>query len=238
MRLDQFISQATDFSRSDAKRLIRQQSVSIDGLTATNPATHIKAEQLVALDGKKLSAAPKRYYMLNKPKGYICATADAQHPLVLDLITVALQKDKLQIAGRLDIDTTGLVLITDDGHWNHALTSPSRQCTKVYRVRTEKAIDDYTIECFSVGLSLNGEKKKTRPAKLVVLSTDEAILSICEGKYHQVKRMFAAMGNRVLELHRQSVGAICLDPGLEEGCYRTLTAEEVDSVTKPSPTQA
>lgn len=238
MRLDQFISQATDFSRSDAKRLIRRQSVSVDGVTATNPAIHIKAEQLVALNGKPLSVLPKRYYMVNKPKGYLCATADAQHPLVLDLLTEAVQKDKLQIAGRLDIDTTGLVLITDDGHWNHALTSPARQCTKVYRVRTEKAIDEDTIESFSRGLDLIGEKKKTRPAELVVLSPHLALLSICEGKYHQVKRMFAAMGNRVLDLHRQSVGAIHLDPDLEEGCYRALTPEEVDSVAKSSPTQA
>ena len=229
MRLDKYISNATDFSRKEVKRLLHQRVVTVDGETVVDPGRHVAAAQVVSINGEPVAAPRTRYLMLNKPAGYVCATADGEHPIVLDLLDEP-NRDKLQIAGRLDIDTTGLVLITDNGKWNHAVTAPNRVCPKTYYVVTADAIADDVERKFARGVMLEGEKRRTRPARLERLFANEARLTISEGKYHQVKRMFAAVGNRVEELHRESVGAIVLDPELAEGEYRELTAEEVGSV--------
>jgi 16S rRNA pseudouridine516 synthase len=229
MRLDRYISNTTDYSRKEVKGLLRDSVVRVDGQVVRDPAHHLKPEQTVVLGNQPLAPLGPRYFMLNKPKGYVCATKDSEHPVVLDLLREP-NKDKLQIAGRLDIDTTGLVLITDDGKWNHAVTSPRRACHKVYHVCTAGDIDPDTGEKFARGVVLDGEKKRTRPATLEILFANEARLTISEGKYHQVKRMFAAVGNQVEELHRESIGNIALDPTLAEGEYRALSEEEVASV--------
>ena len=229
MRLDKYISQVTDYSRKQVKALLKANLVTLDGQTVSDPSLHIVTNQVVAVDGETLSSPSARYFMLNKPLGYICATKDSSHPVVLDLLDEP-NKDKLQIAGRLDIDTTGLVLITDDGQWNHSLTSPNHKCDKTYYVCTAEAITHQYIEKFAKGIMLEGETKRTRPAVLDILFANEARLTISEGKYHQVKRMFAAMGNRVEELHRESIGGILLDKDLPEGDYRPLTEEEIGAV--------
>jgi len=236
MRLDKFISQVTDYSRKDVKKLLKDGVVTLDGDPVADPARHISAAQTVMIGDQILTAAKPRYFMLNKPKGYVCATKDSEHLIVLDLLNEA-NKDKLQIAGRLDIDTTGLVLITDDGQWNHAITSPRKECNKRYYVCTADDIDPETQKKFANGVLLDGEKNRTKPAVLDLVFANEARLTISEGRYHQVKRMFAAVGNRVVELHREQIGGIALDPDLGEGEYRPLTDEEIASVYQQNQTQ-
>ena len=229
MRLDKYISTTTDFSRKEAKRLLKAGVVRVDGVAVGDPSLRIRPDQTVSIDEMPLSEPGPRYFMLNKPPGYVCATKDSDHPVVLDLLDEP-NRDRLQVAGRLDIDTTGLVLITDDGKWNHAVTSPARACGKTYYVCTDGDIPGKAAEKFERGMILDGERRRTRPAKLEILFANEARLTIHEGKYHQVKRMFAALGIRVEELHRESIGGIVLDDDLEEGEYRELTPGEINSV--------
>lgn len=229
MRLDKYISHVSDLSRKEVKRLLSAGYVTVDGELIKDPATQVTDSMEVCLDGEPLQPPRPRYFMLHKPKGYVCATTDPDHPTVLELLDEP-NKDKLQIAGRLDLDTTGLVLITDDGKWNHAITSPRRDCKKTYYVTLASDISETTGEQFSQGVKLDGELKPTLPAELEVIYRNEARLTIAEGKYHQVKRMFAAVGNRVEELHRETVGAIVLDDTLEPGDYRELTDAEIHSV--------
>jgi 16S rRNA pseudouridine516 synthase len=131
------------------------------------------------------------------------------------------------VAGRLDIDTTGLVLLTDDGDWSHRITSPRHRCSKTYRAVLAEPLDESAVTRFAEGLLLRNEGKKTLPAELELLSPTEARLTLSEGRYHQVKRMFAALGNRVVALHRERIGAVALDAGLQPGQWRELTAQEI-----------
>nr|WP_255343186.1 16S rRNA pseudouridine(516) synthase RsuA [Microbulbifer sp. HZ11] len=229
MRLDKAVSQVTDLSRADVKRAARQERITVNGVAVTDPSAKISDTDELCLDGDILSAAGPRYFMLNKPLGYVCATKDGEHPIVLDLLDEP-NLQKLHIAGRLDIDTTGLVLITDDGQWSHRIASPRHQCAKTYYAHLAEPIADDAVEKFEKGVWLNNEKTRTKPAKLEILYRNEVRITITEGRYHQVKRMFAALGNKVLELHRESIGEIQLDEMLTEGEYRPLTPEEIASI--------
>lgn len=229
LRLDKAISQVTDLSRAEVKRAAHKKRITVNGIAVTDPSTKVCESDELCLDGKQLTEAGPRYFMLNKPLGYICATKDGEHPTVLDLLDEP-NKHNLHIAGRLDIDTTGLVLITDDGQWSHRITSPKHHCEKTYYAHLADAIDDNAIEKFEKGIWLNNEKTRTKPAKLEILFRNEVRLTIGEGRYHQVKRMFAALGNKVLELHRERIGQIALDEDLPEGEYRSLGPEEVANI--------
>lgn len=228
MRLDKFLSHTAGYSRSDAKRLIKSARVRVNGEVVKTTDLILGAADEVYLDEQRLSIDGPRYFMLYKPVGYVSATQDSEHPTVLDLLNEP-RKHELHIAGRLDIDTTGLVLITDDGQWSHRVTSPRHESSKIYQVETAEPIPESLISLFKTGILLNGEEKQTLPAELSVLGPHQAELCIHEGRYHQVKRMFAASGNRVVKLHRSQIGSIQLDPALAEGAYRPLTAEEVAS---------
>ncbi len=187
----------------------------------------------VTLDGQIIEPPGPRYFMLHKPAGYVSATVDAAHPTALELLRGEARCLDLQIAGRLDRDTTGLLLLTDDGEWNHRLTSPARQCEKVYRVQLRDPLSPQAIAQLEAGILLRGEQRPTRPARVAITDqTDrrQVLLTILEGKYHQVKRMFAATGNLVLGLHRERIGGITLDPSLGPGEYRPLTAAEVQGI--------
>jgi 16S rRNA pseudouridine516 synthase len=166
--------------------------------------------------------------MLHKPIGYVSATVDSDHPTVLDLLDEP-NKQALHIAGRLDIDTTGLVLITDDGQWSHRVMSPRHECQKTYHVILAAALVPDAEERLQAGILLNSEKQLTKPAMLERLNSNEVRLTISEGKYHQVKRTFAALDNRVTDLHRERIGAITLDQSLAPGAYRALTEAEINS---------
>ena len=164
--------------------------------------------------------------MLNKPAGVVCATRDRAHRTVLDLLDEP-NKTGLHVAGRLDIDATGLVLITDDGEWSHHITSPRHKQPKTYRVELAEPLTDVARLALEAGVQLNGEPRPCAPAGVEVVAERVLRLTLTEGKYHQVKRMLAAVGNHVTALHRERIGSIVLDPALPEGGYRQLLPEEV-----------
>lgn len=232
MRLDKYLSNATDYSRTQIKRLIKKGEVAVDGETATNPAANVDDNSHIILQGMPIVAPGGRYFMLHKPDGVVSATKDSDHPTALDLLFDEVRPDQLQIAGRLDIDATGLLLLTDDGQWNHALTSPRSDCKKTYLVTLKAPLTGDLIEKFQEGIWLEREKRRCLPAELEILGDHAARLTISEGKYHQVKRMFGAMDNRVIGLHREKIGDIMLDSELEPGEYRPLTDEEIASVPR------
>ncbi|WP_340619269.1 16S rRNA pseudouridine(516) synthase RsuA [Xenorhabdus siamensis] len=233
MRLDKFLSQQLGISRNDVGRELRAGRVTVDDETIKTGAYKLKPEQVVAYEGTILEQLDgPRYFMLNKPQGYVCSTDDPSNPTILYFID-ELVAHKLHSAGRLDIDTTGLVLLTDDGQWSHRITSPKHHCEKTYLVTLEHPISEDTEEKFLVGVQLNGEKTLTKPAKLELIEPQLVRLTISEGRYHQVKRMFAAVGNHVIKLHRERIGEIYLDPKLGPGEYRALTEHEIKSIQMP-----
>ena len=242
MRLDKLLSNSTGISRSEIKKAIRKGDVIVDGTTIKDASIHISNEQHVTLFGQKVCEAKPRYYMLNKPEGYVCANRDREHPTALDLMIDEPLYEKLNIAGRLDIDTTGLVLLTDDGKWLHNVTSPKHHCHKRYIAQTAEPIENNSIEAFKNGIMLKDELKPTLPATLTPIESPKgsadnvddvvnlAEVIISEGRYHQVKRMFGATNNRVIALHRAAIGDITLDDNLAPGEYRPLTQTEIDSI--------
>lgn len=229
MRLDKYISNATDLSRTDVKKLIKSGLVSIDDETAKSGSQKVTDDQEIAIEGSTIQLMTTRYFMMNKPAGVVSATKDHTNPTALDLIYEH-RNDQLQIAGRLDIDTTGLLLITDDGQWNHIVTSPRTDCKKIYAVELENAVSEDYHKKLEAGIALEGEKRRCLPATMQVIDDHHIQLSISEGKYHQVKRMITTLGNEVVSLHRLQIGGIALDPELEPGDYRPLTEEEIASI--------
>ena len=166
--------------------------------------------------------------MLYKPQGYVCSHDDGEYPTVFQFFDYPLM-NKLHTAGRLDVDTTGLVLLTDDGQWSHRITSPKHHCEKTYLVTLADPVEAFYAQQLAEGILLRGEKEPCLPAKMEILDDYNVNLTISEGRYHQVKRMFAALGNKVEALHRWRIGDIVLDESLEEGEYRTLSDEEIGS---------
>ncbi|MCG7981279.1 MAG: 16S rRNA pseudouridine(516) synthase RsuA [Candidatus Thiodiazotropha lotti] len=228
MRLDRYLSQVTELSRSESRQMIRAGRVSVDGLAIAQPAHQVDSRAQIHLDERLLDRPLPRYYMVNKPAGVVCATRDPSHRTILELLDLS-RAETLHIAGRLDIDATGLVLVTDDGQWSHRITSPGRSCGKTYLVTLKYPLQEAQAAILRQGVSLRNENKPTRPADLYQLGETQLMLTITEGRYHQVKRMFAAVGNRVVGLHRQSIGPLTLDECLSAGDYRVLTRNEIDS---------
>ena len=229
MRLDKYLATVTDYSRSDARKLLKSGRVTVAGEPVADPRCEVEPTSEVAVDGEVLRPALPRYFMLNKPPGYVSATKDRQHLTVMELLDED-NIDQLHIAGRLDIDTTGLLLITDDGQWSHRVMAPGSDCKKTYLLETEDPITPEAVERIEQGIKLDGELRPTLPATMELIDEHTARLTISEGKYHQVKRMLAAVGNKVDFLHRERVGGIVLDEDLEPGEYRALTEAEVGSV--------
>ena len=229
MRLDKYISQATNLTRSQAKQAIRRGKLSNDTDTIRSAAYKVSANETIYLEGNAITVRGPRYILLNKPLDFICSTVDEQLPSVLNLIDVE-KREQLFIAGRLDADTTGLTLITDDGQWSHQLTSPHKKCEKRYRATLAEPLPNDATEQFKQGIQLKNENEPCLPATLEIISETEVLLTISEGKYHQVKRMFAALGNRVTALHREQVGQIELETELELGEWRYLTDAEVNCI--------
>lgn len=227
IRLDKFIADATELSRKQVQRAARQGLVTVNEAIQKDPSIKINESDEIIINGELISAARPRYFALNKPQGYVCTNQDEEHPTVLDLLDEP-RKSLLQICGRLDIDTTGLVLISDDGKWNHKVTSPNKGQGKCYYVCLANDISDEDLELLRSGIRLQGEPKPCKPAEVERLFSNELNITISEGRYHQVKRMFGAVNNRVIELHRKSVGKIEIGD-LEEGEYRELSAEEAAS---------
>ena len=223
-RLDRFISQNSDFSIADTRLLIAQKRILVDGGVAHSIQQQVREFTHIVLDGHCLRDSTPVYMMLNKPRGVVSATRDTQYSTVLDLIHHP-QKSELHIVGRLDFNTTGLVLLTNDGSWSRKMSLPESKLPKTYEVTVSKPLNDEYIKVFREGIYFAYEDITTQPACLDILSDHTARLVITEGKYHQVKRMFGFFQNQVLVLHRTSVGSIHLGE-LKEGYSRLLTLEE------------
>lgn len=224
-RLDRFISQNSVYSRSDARLLIAQRRILLDGVAADSIQQKVTEFTRVELDGHCIQNRTPVYIMLNKPRGVVSATKDPEHPTVVDLIQHP-RKNELHIAGRLDFNTTGLVLLTNDGAWSRRISLPESKLAKTYEVTLSRPLNAEYIAAFQEGIYFAYEDITTQPASLEILSTHTARLSLIEGKYHQVKRMFGFFQNEVLALHRVSVGKFSLD-GLELGHSRLLAGVEM-----------
>ncbi|UBM26306.1 16S rRNA pseudouridine(516) synthase [Pseudomonas sp. p1(2021b)] len=230
MRLDRFLANLPCYNRQQVRLLLAQRRVCVDGMVATDSDHEVREFSRVEVDGQVLQAGrPARYLMLHKPTGCVSATQDPQHPTVLDLLPVEL-RDDLHIAGRLDYNTTGLIILTNDGQWSRRLTQPKTKLPKIYQVHTEDEIGEHYADTFREGLYFAYEDLTTQPAHLEILGPRQARLAIVEGRYHQVKRMFGHFDNKVVGLHRERMGGIDLDPALAPGEYRDLTAEEIATV--------
>ncbi|PKM04493.1 MAG: 16S rRNA pseudouridine(516) synthase [Gammaproteobacteria bacterium HGW-Gammaproteobacteria-6] len=230
MKLDRLISNLPDYSRHSARLLIASGQVCVDGLIVRDVNAEIDRFMSVTLNGQCIQAAnPARYLLLHKPVGFLSATQDPQHPTVLECLPAALRSN-LHIAGRLDRSSSGLLLLTNDGLWSRRITAPEKKTPKVYLVSTAYPLSPDTAERFARGMYFAHEGIMLQPAYLQQLSPCQARLTIHEGRYHQIKRMFHAVGNRVTSLHRESMGSIVLDPGLRPGEYRPLTQDEVASI--------
>ena len=226
MRLDRFLTRRGTHPCKEVSRLLADGRVVVDGAVETSGLRRINRFSRIELDGEILQALEAVYLILHKPAGYLSATTDPQHPTVMELVDHPL-RDELHLAGRLDRASTGLLLLTNDGRWSKGVTEPLEEISKVYRVTTRDEISPETAEIFAAGIYFAYEDLTTRPAVLEILGGREALLTIREGRYHQVKRMFHAVGNQVLGLHRESIGPLVLDDALPPGTFRHLSAAEV-----------
>lgn len=230
MRLDRYLAGRAQLSRQDVRRQLIEGRARVNGEVIRTPDREVRLFDRIELDDALLQPGKAaRYLMLHKPSGCVSATCDTTHRTVLDLIEEP-DKADLHIAGRLDFNTTGLMLLTNDGQWSRRLTQPSSLQGKVYLVDTEDEIDPSCIEAFARGLYFRFENLTTQPAQLELLGPRRARLTLHEGRYHQVKRMFGHFRNRVTALHRERMGPVQLDPTLVPGRYRPLTAEEIAQI--------
>jgi len=233
MRLDKFVCKSTEFDREAAWTLIHAGTILVNGAPVTDERTQVHENNCITLHGKPLVPRPFRYLLLHKMANTVCSNIDEAYPSIFSALELE-RTSELHVAGRLDADTTGLVLATDDGRWSFDIIRPSMLCHKVYRVGLSYPIADDAIEgliqTFARGIPLQGETTLTRPAKLDVINPQEVLLTLSEGKYHQVKRMIAHVGNRVRSLHREKIGSVSLD--IAAGQWRELTAAEIDSFAR------
>lgn len=225
-RLDKIISATGKKSRREVREMVRQGRVLVDGKPA--PAADMKVDPqtaVILLDGEPLGYEKFTYVMLHKPAGVLTATEDRRQETVLDLLPPELRRRALSPVGRLDKDTEGLLLLTNDGQLAHRLLSPKSHVDKVYYALVDGALEPGDIAAFAAGMTL-GDGLACLPAGLEILSPTEALVTLREGKFHQVKRMLAARGKPVLYLKRLSMGRLRLDPALAPGAWRMLTEEE------------
>lgn len=229
MRLDKFLTELGIGTRSEVKKILKNGQVTVNGIKVTKPEQKIdETKDIVSYQGKTLAYQTFEYYMFHKPAGCVTAVTDAQHKTVMDYMKDLTRKDLVPV-GRLDIDTEGLLLITNDGQLSHDLLSPSKHVPKTYFAKIEGIVTEEDVNLFAEGVDI-GEKKLTKPAELKILVSDrmsEIELTISEGKFHQVKRMFEAVGKKVVYLKRISMGSLVLDENLAPGAYRSITEKEI-----------
>lgn len=234
-RLDKIIANSGTLSRKEVHRLIKSGSVSVNGITTKDRGFCIDPEKAeIKINGQTVSLEKYVYIMLNKPEGIVSATKDPKEKTVIDLVPVEFKKKNLFPAGRLDRNTTGFVLITDNGDFAHRILSPKNHIEKTYEARLAERIGACALEEVAKGITL-GDGTECLPAKVKILEDGENPLveiKICEGKYHQIKRMFAAVGNAVIELKRVKMGEMPLDEALAPGECRLLTKQEVELIEK------
>ena len=228
-RLDKLLASTGRWSRKEARDLVRQGRVSVQNRTALREDEKYEDSAPISVDGAPVDCSPFVYLMLHKPQGLLSATRDKNTPTVLDLLPEHLRRRGLFPAGRLDKDTEGLLLITNDGPLAHALLSPGRHVDKEYECHLAHTFDAHQRELLEQGVDI-GEKKKCRPAVVRILAEKKITLTITEGRFHQVKRMLHAVGNEVVYLKRIRMDRLQLEDSLEKGAYRRLTDEEVESL--------
>ena len=229
-RLDKLLADSGLYSRSQARAAIRGGNVSVNGAAARSPEEKYDPETSeIRVDGELVSCAGKRYLMLHKPAGVLSATEDPKQRTVLDLLPAPYRHMDLFPVGRLDKDTTGLLLLTNDGDFAHRVISPKKHVPKVYRAAVDGVLDEEDVAAFAQGIVL-ADGTACLPARLELPEPNIGRVTVYEGKYHQVKRMFAARGKPVTALHRESVGALTLDPALSAGAARELTPAELEAV--------
>ena len=235
-RLDKIIASTGKWSRREVKLLVRQGLVLVDGLPARTPEDKVDAEASeIAVNGEVLCWRKYTWVMLNKPAGYLSATEDGKGKTVLDLLPQELQRQNLFPVGRLDKDTEGLLLLTNEGGLAHDLLSPRHHVDKVYYARVEGRLTEEDCRAFKAGITL-GDGLVCQPAGLKILSageTSEAHVTLREGKFHQVKRMLAFLGKPVTYLERVRMGNLTLDENLARGSYRFLTETEIETLRNP-----
>lgn len=228
MRLDNYLNKALSISRSEASKIIKQKQIKVNDIIVTKKDMYIDEQKdIIKYNEEILSYKEFIYLMLNKPKNYICATKDNKDKTVIDLINMS---RNIFPVGRLDKDTEGLLLLTNNGKYAHLLTSPTHHVEKKYYVELEKEISEEQIKLFCNGLEIRDGKDQlfvTKPAKLEMISDKSCYATITEGKFHQIKRMFNKIDNSVVYLKRVEFANIVLDPTLEVGSYRELTEEEI-----------
>lgn len=228
-RLDKLLADLGVATRSELRDIIRSGRVQVDGAVVTHPEQRFDSEACrIVLDGKELSYSVFHYYMMDKPEGVLSVTEDRKQKTVLDLLPPELRRMGLFPVGRLDKDTSGLLLLTNDGEFSHRVISPKSGIEKRYEARVEGIPDEEDVRAFAEGLTL-GDGTKCLPAKLEITGTDRCYVTVMEGKYHQVKRMLASRGKPVRTLRRLSVGALALDLGAP-GDFRELTQEDLCKV--------
>ena len=229
-RLDRFISEKCKVNRKSVRLMLAYKRITVDGVIATDIAQLINTFSVILLDNNIIQKNEPLYIMLHKPVGVVCATKDEQHTTVIDLLDETLssnEKTSLHIVGRLDLNTSGLVLLTNDSRWSRRLMEPDKKVAKVYRVTLKKPLTDTYISAFFEGMYFEYENITTKPATLKIISDYVAEVTLIEGRYHQIKRMFGRFRNPVLALHRLSIGGIQLDSLLEPGDSRELYDQEI-----------
>ena len=233
-RLDRHISSIFNISRRDVRLMLAQKRVVVDGVVVDDIALIVDKFSQVSVDGKTIASDEPSYVMLHKPIGVVSATKDDEHKTVLDLLDQAQypQKPELHIVGRLDLNTSGLVLLTNDSRWSESLTQPGKKVAKCYHVTLQNPLTSEYIEAFAQGMYFEYEDITTLPAILEIVSEYEAKVTLIEGRYHQIKRMFGRFRNPVVGLHRFSIGNLTLDQNLTAGQSRPLTTGEVLSINK------
>ena len=236
MRLDKYLAEMGVGTRQEVKKQIRQGKAAVNGTVVKAADTKIdETSDEVTISGRNISYVSYEYYMLNKPGGVVSATEDRRDTTVIDLIKDKKRKDLFPV-GRLDKDTEGLLLITNDGDLAHRLLAPKKHVDKVYYAKIDGMVTEEDVKRFAEGIDIGAEEEEmTRPAKLDIMKSaeeSEIRLTIHEGKFHQVKRMFLAVGKEVTYLKRERMGPLCLDENLKPGEYRLLTEEEIENVRK------
>lgn len=224
-RLDRFISEKCQINRKKVRLILAQKRVMVDGVIASDVSQAIDKFSVIIFDGKSLQNNKPLYIMLHKPVGIVCATKDSKHKTVIDLLGDSLtsnEKENLHIVGRLDLNTSGLVLLTNDSRWSEQLTSPESKVSKYYLVTLQKPLNTEYIQAFSDGMHFAYENIITKPATLKIISEFQAEVILTEGRYHQIKRMFGRFNNPVIALHRTAIGCYVLDETMSVGEYKLI----------------
>lgn len=226
MKLSRLLGKHGSIGRTRATREVTAKRVKLNGLPISDPSIEVTRFDHVEWAGQLVQEGCRALFiMLNKPEGFLCATKDRVLPTVLDLIDDP-DKGELHLAGRLDRSSTGLVLLTNDGSWSKKITDPAFKLSKVYRVETHEPINDAAAAAFAAGFYFHTEDLTTRPAKLEILTPTVARVTLWEGRYHQIKRMFHRVGNRVQHLHREAIGSLILPDDLPPGRWRFLNEDD------------